>query len=246
MSDGGAQALVLIGRALGPVIGPVIRIAVRSFFRTTFGLVLLGVGVVAINWYWAAQVGPIHSWLALAATLLLFAVGGCMLSVKRALAAALCSAVDKLDLGPKGLDLLFSQMLDVDDQDEHGERGRDAVRVAENIPLDEAEDRLKGTVTNVLKAPADGGGASGFVRRKLLTTLVRKIELVTLAEFRSEDQSGSGVDLILVRDRLGQEIDDRLLGLLRAASKKTTLLFAVGLVLASFLVTWGINQAPFL
>jgi hypothetical protein len=166
--------------------------------------------------------------------------------MKRALASALCSAVDKLDLGPKGLDLLFSQMLDMDDQDEHGERGRDAARVAENIPLDEAEDLLKGTVKNVLKAPTDGGGASGFVRRKLLTTLVRKIELVTLAEFRSEDQSGSGVDLILVRDSLGQEIDDRLLGLVRAASKKTTLLFAVGLVLASFLVTWGINQAPFL
>lgn len=117
---------------------------------------------------------------------------------------------------------------------------------AENLPLNDAEDRLKATVTNVLKAPSDGGGASGFVRRKLLTALVRKIELVTLAEFRSEDQSGSGVDLVLVRDRLGQEIDDRLLGLLRSASKKTTLLFAVGLVLASFAATWGIKQAPFL
>lgn len=129
MSDGGAQALVLIGRALGPVIGPVIKIAVGTFFRTTFGLALLGLGAVAINWYWAAQVGPINSWLALAATLLLFAIGGCMLAVKRALASVLCSAVDKLDLGPKGLDLLFSQMLDVEDEDAHGERGRDADRV---------------------------------------------------------------------------------------------------------------------
>jgi hypothetical protein len=244
MSDGGAQALVAIGRALAPVIGPVIRIAVRSFFRTTFGLVLLGLGVVVINWYWAAQVGPLHSWLALTATLLLFLIGGGMLSVKRALASALCSAVDKLDLGPKGLDLVFSQMLNM--KDEHGERGRDAARVAENLPLDQAEELLKGTVTNVLKAPDEGGGASGLVRRKLLETLVRKIEVVTLAEFRSEDQSGSGVNLILVRDRLGQEIDDRLLGLVRAASKKTTLLFAVVLVLASFLATWGINEAPFL
>jgi hypothetical protein len=56
MSDGGAQALVLIGRAIAPVIGPVIRVAVRAFFRTTFGLGLLGLGVMAANWYWAAQV----------------------------------------------------------------------------------------------------------------------------------------------------------------------------------------------
>jgi hypothetical protein len=108
MSDGGAQALVAIGRALAPVIGPVIRIAVRSFFRTTFGLVLIGLGVLTINWYWAAQVGPLHSWLSLTATLLLFYAASVGTSIRGALLwqvvqQELCSSAHPKGLPPSSL-----------------------------------------------------------------------------------------------------------------------------------------------
>jgi hypothetical protein len=74
---------------------------------------------------------------------------------------------------------------------------------------------------------------------------VRKIELVTLAEFRTAEQSSSGVSLVLVRDRLGQEIDVRLLALIRSASRKTTALFVTGLLAVSCLSSWGIAKLQF-
>jgi hypothetical protein len=241
MSDGGAQAIFEIGKLFAPLL----KRAFGVFIRTTLGLAMLGTAMLFLSWYWAAQTAPLNGWLALGATLVLFAVGGCMLAVKRAVASAVCQAVDELDLGPKGLNLVFSRMLEVRGTAAQGDRGTDHARMAENLPLEEAEDRLKSAVTRVLKAPIEGGGPGGYLRRKVLGTLVRKIELVTLVEFRTAEQAASGVNLVLVRDRLGQEIDVRLLGLVRSASRKTTALFVMGLLAASCLSSWGIAQIQF-
>ena len=126
-----------------------------------------------------------------------------------------------------------------------GERGTENARTAENLPLQEAEGKLRSAVTNVLKAPTEGGGPGGHLRRKVLGTLVRKIEMVTLAEFRTAEQTASGVNLVLVRDRLGQAIDVRLLPLVRSANRKTTALFVTGLLAASCPSSWGIAQLQF-
>ena len=241
MSDGGAQLIVEVGKLFAPLL----KRAFGVFLRTTLGLVLVGTGMLFLSWSWAAETAPINGWLALGATLALFAVGGCMLAVKRTVASTLCHAVDKLDLGPKGLELIFSHMLEVQGTEAQGDRGTDHARMAENLPLGEAEDRLKSAVTRVLKTPTEGGGPGGYLRRKFLGTLVRKIELVTLAEFRTAEQAASGVNLALLRDRLGQQIDVRLLALVRSASRKTTTFFVTGLLAASCLSTWGIAQLQF-
>ena len=93
-----------------------------------------------------------------------------------------------------------------------------------------------------LNAPVDGGGLGGFLRRKMLATLVDKIETLTLAEFRTEDQAAGGVNLIVVRDRLGKGLEQRILGLLKSASQKTTLLLGFGMIAASCIAAFGIAQ----
>jgi hypothetical protein len=157
MSDGGTQLIVEVGKLFAPLL----KRAFGVFQRTTLGLVLVGTGMLFLSWFWAAKTAPINGWLALGATLALFAVGGCMLAVKRTVASTLCHAVDKLDLGPKGLELVFSHMLEVRGTDMQGERGIDNAQLAENLPLQEAEGMLKSALTGVLKAPAEGGEPGG-------------------------------------------------------------------------------------
>jgi len=213
--------------------------------RTALGMCLLGIFLLAITWRIAAEASPAHGYASLALTFVLCAIGGAMLSMKRSVTSGICQGIDKLDLGPKGLDLVFSRLLEIRDEAQHGERGTEHAQLAENLPLEQADDLLTEAVTRVLKAPVEGGGPGGFLRRKILSVLVRKIELVTLAEFRVADQSAGGVNLIMVRDRLGNEIDGLLMKITKSASRKTTTIFVSGILVACMVGTWGITQLNF-
>ena len=69
-----------------------------------------------------------------------------------------------------------------------------------------------------------------------------KIEALTLAEFRREDQGSDGVNLIAVRDRLAESIDELLLDTAASARTKLTLLLLAGLIAGSGLLAYGIGR----
>ena len=238
MSDGGAAAIVEIGKALG--LGKVFNSAMKAFFRTTFGMCVLGLVTIGLVYGYAAKTSPRHAIIAALIALLVFIVGGLALAIKRALAAAVCDAVDKLDLGPKALKMIFERIFEVEASETQGERGITSAKTVENLPLIQAEAKLKGAVESLLSAPDEGGGVGGYVRRKTLTVAVRKIEVVTLDEFRSADQEADGVDLVMIEERLGEEIDALLLRLIESTSRKTNTLL-VGILLALCIgSTWAL------
>jgi hypothetical protein len=238
MSDGGAAAIVEVGRALG--LGKVFNSAMKAFFRTTFGMCVLGLVTIALVYGYAAKTSPKHAMIAASITLLLFIVGGLVLAVKRALTAAVCDAVDKLDLGPKALKMIFERIFEVQASETQGDRGITSAKVAENLPLIQAEAKLKNAVESLLKAPDEGGGVGGFMRRKTLVVALRKIELVTLDEFRTADQEADGVDLVMVEERLGEGIDALLLRLIQSTSRKTNTLLVSILLALCIGATWAL------
>ncbi len=240
MSSGGAEAIVALGRLLGPTAGR----AAGLFFRSFLGMFCLGVALTIGSVLYAASVSTAHGVVVGLITLALAAAAGFALSVKRAVTGALSSAIDEFDLGSKTVDALFAQVLDVDAHQTHGERGVALAQVAENLPLHQAEERLSKAVVSLLEAPSDGGGLGGWLRRKLLASLLHKIETLTLAEFRSAGQGGGGVDLIVVRDQLGEGIDTRLTEMTSSTIARITALFVIGLIVLVGGSTWGICQLP--
>ena len=238
MSSGAAEAIGGIAKILGPTVGR----ALGVFVRTLVGMIFLGLVLVIASFLYAAGVSALHGLLAALATLAICAVGGVTLSVKRSVTGALSHAIDELDLGPKGVELLFAHLLDVGEDDPHGERGVAPARVAENLPLQAAEEKLEAAVRAALNAPQEGGGLGGYLRRKILASLLEKIQALTLAEFRSSHQEAGGVNLIVIRDRLGDGIDARLIAMTEAASRKITIVFLVGLLFLCAASSWGIAQ----
>ena len=240
MSDGGAAAIIEFGRLFTPLV----KRAFLVFLSTTIGLTALTCIMLYVNWSFAVASGAKNGWLAVACTLVIFVIGGFMLAVKRALSSALIEGLSKLDLGPKMLTALFKKMLKVEDDQVHADRGIAAARTTEDLPLRQAEERLRAATQSFLSAPAEGSGLGGKIRRKMLALLMEKIEAITLQEFRQEEQEGDGVNLTLVKDRLAQEVNAKVLGVLHATSQKTTLFFGLALVLGSYLLSLSIAKLP--
>ena len=238
MSDGAATFIIELGKRFAPLA----RLAVRVFFNTALGLTMICAAMAYAAWQSTVWMSPKQSALTIGTVILIFVIGGFILSVKRAFTSILIEAVDSLDLGPKLMDLIFSQMLEVESKDIHGSRGVSMVRVAENLPLKTAEGRLTHAVQRVLQAPTDQTVKVGYVKKRFLTLLLDKVHRVTLAEFRRVNQAGECIYLILVQERLGEEIEARILDLTRSAGNKTTLLFVSGLILCAIGAVYGFSQ----
>jgi hypothetical protein len=193
-------------------------------------MVLLTLLVMGVSVAIAVPEGP---WAMLAAgslSLVTGAVAGSMLAVKRAVTTALAAGLERLGLGGRALKMMFERVLTVKDEEKMGERGAAAAQMAERVPLADAEARLEGAVKALLAERAQQRGVRAWFARKLQAAALQRVRALTLARFRSADAEYGGVDLIMVRDELGEKIDATLVGTLRAAATKVTLL-ALSLVL---------------
>jgi len=216
--------------ALLEVIGPLVGSALRSFFATTAGMVVLTILVVGGGVVICASEGP---WAMAAAALLAVVVGcvvGALLALKRAVAAALVAGLKKLQLGRRALGMIFSRLLDVSEDDAMGERGASLAKKAERLPLAVAEARLAGVVNGLVGERAQKKGFRAAIARRIQASALRRVESLTLKQFRGQDAQHGGVDLILVRDELSERVDAMVAGAVQAASRKLTLV-AISLVL---------------
>lgn len=188
-----------LGPAVGGLLelfGPIIRVAFGALVRTVFGMVLLGVAVTTGVIYFSAQGSWLRGLIAAALCLVALAVVTAILAVKNAALRGLLHGIEKLNLGGKLFRVVFDQLEDT------------AVdRAQQKLPLEQAEAKLRGAVDKVLGQRAQQKGVRGWLARKLLEAGISRVEAVTLARFRSDQQQHGGVDLQLVRDELGLAID---------------------------------------
>lgn len=216
-------------RAILGDIAALLRVGVRSFVLTSLLMLLLGAVLAALS-YWIFSG---HHWVyglifALVALIECIVVGF-VLAAKRAIAVTLNHGLRRYQLGGAAIRLIFDRLLGVTAEEAHGERGGWMTKTAERLPLAQAETRLQEAIRAHLHAPAVDGGASGWLRRRLQARLLGAIHKYTLARFRDEDAQHGGVDLVRVRDDLGERINGMLLSKLRGGINVWTAAVLIGL-----------------
>lgn len=205
----------------------------KSFALTTLAFMALSLalvgGCVAITRAaggWAMLSGAV---LALVGT----GVAWYIVATKRAIAGALCAAVQHSELGRHAMELIFDRLLKVDAAEELGERGRRPAEVAERLPLRKVEERLTRAVDRVLAERSEKTGVRAWMARKIRNASLRQVQRLTLEEFRDEDARHGGVDLVQVRDKLGGKVDKKVGSMILNASRKVTRLALLALLVVS-------------
>lgn len=224
---------------LKPLVGVVFGAAVRS----TFAAVLVGVPTVVVCVWVGWQGGATAALIAgLGATAICLGFGATLV-LKRAILAGVAHGLERLQLGTKSAGLLFERLLDVHEEEQHGERGVALAKRAERLPLVEAEARCQKAVSGLIKAQAQGGGISGACRRMLERRSLETVASLTLAKFRTEDQERGGVDLIAVRDALAEKADELALDMVRSTMFRISAMFALLAVVAALLFSFIVADA---
>jgi hypothetical protein len=222
------------------VLGPVVKPALRALVRTTAGVLALGVVATGAAVWIAANGSLVRGLLAAALCTATGAVVAGVLGVKNAIFAGLLAGVEKLALGRSVTWLVFREL---GVRDGEGQTAGDGVmvRVAERVPLGEAEARLRRAVESVLGARAAKSGVRAWMARKLLAALLERVERLTLARFRTAEAAHGGVDLRLVRDELGAGIDGLVASGIGRQATVFTAFVAGGYALSALLIGYGVS-----
>jgi len=236
MSSGGVEIIGFVMEAIAPSISR----AFSTFLKTAAGMILLSTLFLFGSYWYASQTSALHGWLSLGGTLVFCIVGSSAIASKQTITSVIIHALEKYKLGSKIIPLLFHYILAVDERKEQGERGITIAQLSEDLPLKKAEKLFQNAVNSLIRTSSQKSGISSWFKTKVSTFLLYKIEQVTLAEFRTEEQTAGGVNLILVRDRLSLEIDLLLINAVKSAGLKTTLLILGGIVLASSVLSYGL------
>lgn len=221
------------------LFGPIIGAALKALLRTVFGMVLLGVCVTVATVLIAAQGSWVRGAIAAGLSLLALAIVTGMLAVKNAVGRGLLLGLEKLSLGRRVLTLLFNR-IGVTDDSAHADRAGSAGRLAEKLPLREAEEKLTNAVNGMLAEGAEKGGVRGWMMTKLLNAILTRVQALTLARFRSDANSAGGIDLRVIRDELSGLIDAKL------ASTVASKLNLLNLVIAGVYVLLSLGVAALL
>lgn len=232
-----------LGPALGAMIdlfGPLVGRALRAFAGTALGMFALSSLACVGAYLLAAEGSPLRGALSVLVSLVVFAVAGAVLAVKRAIGSALLEGFARLSLGAKTSRLLFERILDVDPAGAHGERGAAVVRYAERVPLADAEARLVAATDWLLRTDAH---ATGFFRRRLRQAAVDRVAALTLARFRSDASAHGGVDMVAVRDEVTAQVDALVAKTISGALLKVTVAVVLAACAASVLGALAIRHA---
>ena len=229
--------------ALLEVLGPMLRVALGAVLRTALGMTLLVACICTASVYVAYGDGT--SWkrslLAGAFGLLLGAVLTGILAVKRAVGTALLHGLARLQVARRILSVVFDKLLGVEaTTGVHGERGGRVAHAAEQMPLKQAEQRLNAVVHGMMGELA----TAGFLRRRIIETLLGKVSTLTLREFRDEAHHHGGVDLDRVRAALEPRIDGAIADTIDGALTTFTVWSVLGFSLLSLLVAFLLRDLP--
>jgi hypothetical protein len=206
--------------------------ALQAFLRTALGMMVLAVVLAGVAFAIAFDGVWWRGALAVVLTLVDAGVIGGILSVKRAVLGALSRGLQQQHLGQRAALLVFSP---------DGPLGK----VAERVPLAEAERRLRSAVEGLLGQAAQQTGVRAWFARGLQANLLGGIEQVTLARFRADAaEHGGGVDLAKVGAELGDRADQLLFSKVHGAANRLTALLAAGASGLAVLVALALRQLP--
>lgn len=211
--------------------------------RALASSLLVGLGLTGIAMLLAAYFGSRHGelWPRLVAAGLVGAIGATatvMIASKRAVFEVVGVALTQLALGTTLFRLVFNHILRIDDQTERGERlGVVGGTLETRIPLAQAEQRLQNAVASIISDGHGISGIRGWLLGRVRRVLLRLVAKLTLARFRAEGQAQGAVDLIKVRDELGQGVDSLLIDQVHGIGTRTTWLLGAAAATISSLVT---------
>jgi len=221
-----------VSGAIVELVGSAAGEALKAFLRTALGMLVLAFALSGAAFAIAFDGVWWRGALAVALTLVNAGVIGGILSVKRAVLGALGSGLQRQHLGQRAALMVFSP---------DGPLGK----VAERVPLAEAERRVRSAVEGILGQRAQQTGIRAWFARAIQTRLVLGIEQVTLARFRDDaTEHGGGVDLAKIGAELGDRADQLLFSKVRGAANQLTALLVLGASGLAVVVALALRQIP--
>ncbi len=204
-------------------IAGLVWLGFRSFIATVVGMTLLGVALAAAVGH-VLRVDPWGAVFGAAIALAESVAAGIFLGTKRGLALPLLHGLEQLQLGRKGVGLVFDRILKLSEGTAIGGRDTGVARALERVPLAQAERLLGDAVCDTIRGDAE----AGWLRRTLQSRLLSMVSRYTLARFRETDAAHGGVDLARVRTEIETQIDGALAAKLRAGVTLWTATVVVG------------------
>ena len=215
-------------RSLASTASRLFGVAWRSFLSVVLATFVMGIVLGVASYFYLRE----HTWLGPVVGLLTVAeslAAGIVLGCKYGFVMALIQGLRDFRVGGTMVRVVFERLLQVDANQEIGERGSRIVQSLERIPLAQAERSLRLVITNAVNAPSSAGGATGWFQRLLQSKLLGAVERYTLERFRDEDAKHGGVNLVKVQTHLESEVDELLVAKLKTGVRLWTLAVWIGL-----------------
>src|SRR4051812_35001275 len=178
------------GSGYAELAGAAMSEALRVLIRTALGMLALAFVLSGVAFAIAFDGVWWRGALAVVLALVNAGVIGGILAVKRAVLGGLMRGLQDQQLVHRAAFLVFSP---------EGPLGR----VAERIPLAEAERRLRSAVESALGQMAQERGFRAAIARSMQARLLLTIEQVTLKHFRAEASEHGGVEPAKLSQELG-------------------------------------------
>lgn len=223
-------------RAVGRHAAGMAWVAVKAFAGTLGLLTLAGCVLAGVSYYFLRD-NPVYAAIGAAVAVVEGCVTGVVFGGKRAMATGLAHGLGRLRLGRSLIQMVFDRLLMISETEAQGaigERGGRIARTAERVPLAQADEMLRTAVLGVTGETGQGG----WLRRTIQAKLLGLVQKYTLARFREEGAAHGGVDLLKVRTKLEDTIDDAVVGKVRGGLRVWTILVIVGLPLVVAVQTW--------
>jgi hypothetical protein len=148
-------------------------------------------------------------------------------------------ALISANIGTTLFRFVFDRLLGVSEESTHGNRlGTVGATIETRIPLAQAQQRLAKVISTLTRESHAQTGISGWLFGKVRGLLLEQVEFLTLTRFRKENQRSGAIDLLQVRNELGQGLDTLLVDQIDAANTRFTLIFATLASLVSTLLTY--------
>ncbi|MEW6306093.1 MAG: hypothetical protein AB1705_21700 [Verrucomicrobiota bacterium] len=234
-----------LGNIFAEIAGHVGRF-VRTFvvaYALAIGLGLLT--AVAMYYAGAAHGSSARGTTSAIVALAAFLVIGFLVGMKLTIFLTLARMVAANRWGARILNALFEELMGVTPEKPEGDL--DLTKQLHGTPVREVRTRLKVAARGVLQHKLISATLPRFARW-LARQAARALVWVTVRIIVANCAAGHGpddtIDLIVVRDRLGERIDGMVIERLRQESVRFALLLAAGLVLLNYLLAVGLRNLP--
>lgn len=226
-------------QSLASTARQLVGVAWRSFLKMILITLAMGVVLGAGSYVYLREqgwVGPVIGLITVAEAL----AAGIVLGTKHGFVMALIQGVRDFGIAGAVVRVVFDRLLQVDVQQEFGERGGLIAQGLERLPLSQAEQLLSRAIKNLVNAPSSGRGVVGWFQRLLESRLLRAVEKYTLERFRDEEAKHGGIDLVKVRTHLETDVDELLVAKLRIGVRLWTVAVLVGMPVVVLGQAWAV------